>query len=330
MTTYLNVTFNHFDALQKWATEAGAQAILDMKDFTLEVKHRGRYYRLYPMFQASIEGRPAHLPHLTPDVRGFGGWRPYQALMHPHSSDKPLFKSFARESGLRTPEAMPLAAAPPPMDYVLKARAGSFGRGLFGPYRADAPPSVGPQELAEHGELFAERFVQGRMLKVWFWGARAFFAHMQDYPSVTGDGRSSVERLVQRKVEGMLAAWEGFERKPVIQDCLAFQGLRFEDVLEEGHEAWIDYRYGQVYPEAFGASARSDSRLEELLQLTGGQLAEMGRALANLLRQTIPVPVVITVDGVLDDQQQIWWLEMNTNSLLPPEAYAAMFADLFA
>jgi hypothetical protein len=101
-------------------------------------------------------------------------------------------------------------------------------------------------------------------------------------------------------------------------------------VLEEGREAWIDYRYGQVYPEAFGASARSDSRLEELLQLTGGQLAEMGRALANLLRQTIPVPVVITVDGVLDDQQQIWWLEMNTNSLLPPEAYAAMFADLFA
>jgi len=329
--SYLNVTFNHFDALQKWATEAGAQAILDMKDFTLEVKHRGRYFRMYPMFQATLDGgRPAHLPNLTPDVRGFGGWRPYQTLMHAHSSDKPLFKAFLKESGLRTPDSMGFSGAAPGMDYVLKARTGSFGRGLFGPYPADTMPSAGPQALGGHGELFAEQFVQGRMLKVWFWGARAFFAHMQDCPSITGDGRSSVEQLVRRKVEASMMAWEGFDRKAVVQDCLAFQGLAFEDVPEQGREAWIDFRYGQVYPEAFGATAVSDSRLDELLQLSGEQVPEMGRALAALLHQTIPVPVAITVDGVLDAQGRIWWLEMNTNSLLPPEGYAAMFADLFA
>lgn len=330
MSSYLNVTFNHFNALQQWATEAGAQAILDMKDFTLEVKHRGRYYRMYPTFQANMNGRLVHLPNLSPDVRGFGGWRPYQTIMHTHSSDKQLFKAFLAESSLRTPRSLGSGATPPDVDYVLKPRRGSFGRGLFGPYHANATPSATPQELGEHGELFAEEFVHGRMLKVWFWGARAFFAHVQDYPCVVGNGRSCVEQLVRQKVEAAMMSWENFERKPIVQECLAFQGLAFGDVLEQGRRAWIEYRYGQLYPETFGGSPVSDNRLEALVEATGTQVADMGRALGALVRQTIPLPVVITVDGILDADGSIWWLEMNTNSLLPPEGYAVMFADLFA
>ena len=327
---YLNVSYNHFSAIQKWANETGAEAIVDLKDFTLEVKHRGRYYRMYPMFQGKVGNQLVHLPQLTPDVSGFGGWRPYQTLTHPHSNDKQLFKDYLRQCELRAPASWEYSGKPPEQDYVLKARSSSFGRGLFGPYSGGTPPTATAEEMAPYGNLFAEQFVAGRMLKVWFWGTRPFFVHMQDYPSITGDGRSTVRELAQRRVGQAKLKWESFEQKPVVLDCLAFQGLNLDDKLEQGRSAWIDFRYSQLYETPATGSAISDNQLEPLLKLSGDQLPRMGEALARLLRPTVPVPVMITADGLLDAEGRIWWLEMNTNSLMPPEGYATMFADLFA
>jgi hypothetical protein len=55
----------------------------------------------------------------------------------------------------------------------------------------------------------------------------------------------------------------------------------------------------------------------------------MGKALAKLLKLTFPAPLMISIDGVLDREGVIWWLEMNTNSVVPPDGYEAMFSDLF-
>lgn len=329
MPSYLNISFNHFAAVQKWAAATGGEAVLDMRDFTMEVKYRGRYYRLYPLFQGNTQGRLVHLPQLTPDVRGFGGWRPYQTLTHPSSSDKQLFKGYLQQCGLRSPASWELRDEPPPQDYVLKARSGSFGRGLFGPYHGGAQPSATAKERAPYGELFAEQFIHGRMLKVWYWGAKPFFAHMQEYPSIKGDGRTSVQELLKQRMDAAHLKWESFDQKPVVLDCLAFQSLQLDDVLAVGRPAWIDYRYGQQYELTWGSTSQSDNQLEPLKKLSGDQTVRLGEALARLLQQTLSVPVMITVDGLLDAEGRIWWLEMNTNSLLPPEGYATMFEDLF-
>lgn len=330
MASYINVTFNHFLAIQRWAAETGASALLDMKDMTMEVKHRGRYYRMYPMFQGKVNGRFVHLPTLTPDVRGFGGWRPYTTITHPYSSDKQMFKAHLVEHGLRTPQQWDLQAEPPTRDYVVKARSGSFGHGLQGPFRAGHRHGVSRSEMEAHGEMFAEQFVTGHMLKVWFWGSRAFFAHMDPFPAIVGDGEATVEELLRRKVADSRVRWEDFEDLPVARACLAFQGLAFDSVLEYERSAWVDYRYGPRYPGSFGGTPESDNALQPLVERTGTQLQEMGTVLADLLRQTIPVPVMLTADAILDGEGNIWWLEMNTNSLVPPEGYAAMFSDLFA
>ena len=329
MAAYLTVSYNHFAAVQRWADETGGQARVDLRDFTMEVKHRGRYYRMYPMFQGRVQGRLTHLSRLTPDVQGFGGWRPYQTLTHPHSSDKKLFKAWLQECGLRCPRAWDFDGRPPQEDYVLKARNGSFGLGLFGPFRRGTPPSGQAGEQAGHGELFAEQFVRGHMLKVWYWGARPFFAHMQAYPVLAGDGRTSVGELLQARVARAGLDGESFPQKPVVLGCLAYQGLDPADTLPQGQQAWIDFRYGQLY-EPPGAAMVSDNQLQDLALRSGDQLPHLGEALAKLLQQAFPAPVVMTVDGLLDAEGRIWWLEMNTNSLLPPEGYAAMFSDLFA
>jgi hypothetical protein len=330
MASYINVTFNHLSAIQRWATETGGSATLDMKDLTMEVKHRGRYYRMYPMFQGLVQGRVVHLPTLTPHVRGFGGWRPYTTITHPLSTDKQQFKAHLLQCGLRTPATWESLAQTPTLDYVVKARTGSFGQGIHGPFRAGTPVRIEPGEGEKRGAMFAEQFVAGHMLKVWFWGRRAFFAHMDPFPSITGDGHSTVEQLLRAKVSSSRQSFEEFDELPTIRACLAFHGLTLDSVLEAGRELWVEFRYGPRYPGSLGGTAVSDNALQPLAERTGTQLDDMGRMLADLLRPAFPLPVLITADAMLDAEGRIWWLEMNTNSIVPPEGYAAMFADLFA
>src|SRR5881227_3342190 len=105
MRTYINVTFNHFRALQAWALERKAEIVLDVRNFQMEVKHRGRYFVLYPMFQGRVEGKLVHTTELTDHAFGFGGWRPYRPVRHTHSTEKRLFKRYLMECGLPTPRA---------------------------------------------------------------------------------------------------------------------------------------------------------------------------------------------------------------------------------
>ncbi|MDB5753320.1 MAG: hypothetical protein JWP65_3741 [Ramlibacter sp.] len=329
MNLYINVAFNHFAAVREWAAQAGADAFVDMKDFTLEVKHKGRYYRMYPLFQGTVQGRAVHLTELTPDVRGFGGWKPYDLFTHSHSTDKQKFKEFLVECDIRSPALLDAGQGCRQHDYVVKARSGSFGQGLFGPYRAGARPRVPEHDVIAHGSMFAEEFVQGQILKVWFWGARPFFAHVHSYPTIVGDGTSTVEVLLERKVSAARLPWEGFRACTVAAACLEFQGASPGTVLGHGSELWIDYRYRQQYSPNVQIVSAGDNQLEELLEQSGRQVEEMGQALAGLLRRTTRLPVLISVDGMLDASGRIWWLEMNTNSLLPPEGYSVMFADLF-
>lgn len=331
MPTYLNVTFNHFAALQSWAGAKQAEVFMDMKDLTLHVRCANRACRMFPMFQAEINGNFCHLQSLTPHARGFGGWRPYETLTHTHTRDKPLFKRFLAAAGLKTPALFDAQGErPPSQDYVLKAKAGSFGRGLFGPYHAGRWPAERREAQGDRAGSFAEQFVPGRMLKVWYWGSRPFFAHVQDYPCVTGDGEASAAELVRRELVAARIEPGRYDELPLVFDCLAYQGIAPGDVLEAGRTAWIDYRYNRLYSrDPGGASRASDNALAQVQEATGRQLQQMGEALASLLRETIALPVATTADGVLDADGQVWWLEMNTNSLLPPEGYALMFEDIF-
>ena len=332
MPIYLTAVFNHFRALRAWASDKDAALTLDVKTFDLEVKYRGRYYALRPLFQARTGGQQIHANVLTENAFGFGGWRPYQAITHSHSTDKLLFKSFLRQAGLRTPASIdvPDANAPPAFDYLLKGAVGSFGKQIAGPFHAGH--ARGPDvslPAVRSGSVFAEQFIQGVALKVWFWGSQPFFAHAHDFPTIVGDGVCTVEQLVQAKLRHGGIEWAEYPDRGVIVQGLRFQRLALDSVLEADRSAWIDYRYSQRYERSGGVTAQTDNALPTLLQTTGDQIANMGAALAALLEPSFRAPVMITVDGMLDADGHIWWLEMNTNSVLPPEGYAVMFGDLF-
>ncbi|MCJ0764498.1 hypothetical protein [Variovorax terrae] len=331
MRNYLSVISNHFRALQEWAIDKEAQLDLDVKTFVLEVKHRGRYYHMYPLFQASSEGQLRHTGFLPKDVVGFGGWRPYPPIRHPHSLNKLLFKDFLRKSELRTPTFLTKAGqSQPEFDYILKGTSGSFGREIAGPFRASQPADLnGSTTNPPPSTHFVEKFIEGTSLKVWFWGAKAFFAHAQSFPEIEGDGVTTVESLLRQRLTSCRLDWEHFSDRSIILECLRFQNISSGAVLKTGESLWFDYRYGKHYEPVHGATPDSDNNLPSLLEQTGTQIHDMGSALANLLKPNFAAPIMISVDGMLDHDGNIWWLEMNTNSLMPPEGYAAMFSDIF-
>jgi hypothetical protein len=326
---YINAFTNHFRAVQEWGQRAQASIALDVLSFEMEVKCRGRYYNFHPQFVGLVQGRLVNLPAFTPETAGFIGWRPYGPLSYPLSTDKLRFKKFIDESGLRTPAQWSLdgSSAAPEADYILKRASGSFGYEIAGPFRANSLP-LDDGRVPGSGTLFAEQFVSGRSLKVWYWGQRPIFAHLREPATVIADGRSAVRALVNERFRSANEEFENYAERHVVQDCLSFQGLGLDDVPEEGRSVWLDYRYGREHLPAT-SSLRSDDDLPSLPPALLEVIELAGARFAAKLQETLPAPVAYALDAVVDADNEVWWLEANSNPVLPPEGYETMFGDLF-
>lgn len=327
---YITTTLNHMRAVKAWTDANDADVHLDLRNWELEVRCRNRYFRLHPRFRARQGERVLYANELGEHANGFIGWLPYRQVRYDLSDDKLVFKSFAAGAGLRVPARWPADA--PEADYILKRSAGSFGYEIAGPYRAGRAPArlpaeqVGPE--GPRGELFAEQFIAGDALKVWFWGDQAFFAHCQRWPRVHGDGASTLRVLVARRTGCPVDDVEHSPDSAVLEAALEFQGFDLQHVLPQDQSAWLDFRYDRTYT-ADEYRAQSDSQLEALPASARADIDRMGAALARELQQRFPVPVLFAVDGVLDEKGAVWWLEVNSNPVLPPDGYGSIFTTLF-
>jgi hypothetical protein len=184
--------------------------------------------------------------------------------------------------------------------------------------------------------LYAERFIAGTNVKVWFWGATPFYAHRNDYPQVTGDGSKSLRDLVAKRLNAIgigndaassMAALPQGDRK-AMQSSLAYQGAAWDETPTAGQSIWLDYRYGRLY-DTGAASNKSDNALQTFEAPARQRIDSIGAMLADAIKPLFPVPVLFSVDGVLDAAGDLWWLEMNSNPILPPEGYPLILNSLF-
>lgn len=328
--SYIAVTMNHIRAIKAWLDTHGGVANLNVQDFELEVKARNRYFRLYPQFLAVVNKRPCYVPTLTPEVTGFIGWLPYRPLRWALSTDKRLFKECLRKAGVSTP-AMWDDVSAATSDYVLKSSTGSFGFELDGPFsHAQAVPSGDPPAPVPlgTGTQYVEQFVTGRNLKVWFWGATPFHAHLHDYPEVEGDGTSTVTELIQRRFETVGLSVDTYPEMEAIRAALRYQGVDLDDVIAPAKRVWIDFRYGRRFA-AEEKTEAADNAMPLLSSAVVQQFETAGAVLAKTLADELPSPVLYSLDAVLDVEGKVWWLEMNSNPTFPPTGYPHLLSTLF-
>jgi hypothetical protein len=328
--SYLPVTLNHFKAVKDWADNHGALVALDVRSFGLEVKFRNRGYTLKPRFVMKHEGKLAYTTDLVKGVTGFIGWLPYGILQWDISQNKLLAKKMFGSAGLKAP-AVCLAEEEIDKDFVVKSVAGSFGYQVRGPYRPEFHrQSVQHKEELEKGQVadFAEQFIVGTNLKVWYWGAEAIYAQVHPYPTVVGDGLCSAQVLIESKLASAGATSITASEQQNFDLALAFQDVRPSDVMAGGRAVWIDFRYGRRYMQT-SLKVETDSDLEKVGVRVRKQIDFAGAKLAEEALRRFKSPVLYSLDAIIDAEGAVWWLEINSNPMLPPEGYPLIFSSLF-
>lgn len=317
--------FDHFRAVRGWAAQHDAKVEIDIQTVQLEIRCANVYFRFYPIFAASVRNKLVHIEDLMESVIAFGGWRPYRPYSTPLSTEKRLFKQHLDQAGVRTPQMWP-PGQQPAQSYIRKKSRGSFGYDIQGPFLATVPvPPLEPN--SSDAGTFHEQFVAGKIVKIWYWGHTPFFADMQDYATVTGDGVSTAGALAEAKLKQDVGA-NILADKAILVACMAYQSFSPTDVLSAGQEMWIDFRYGRSFAPRQGA-AKAGSALTELKTVCGEQIAQMGALMRTALQEVAPAPLAYSVDAVLDDEGQLWWLELNSHPMFPHSGYDVMLSDIF-
>jgi len=309
----------HCREVQSLAPRFQAQATLSFRNFSVELRGRGRYFHLAPQFTYRDRGRLSYFPRMRGDTVGFVGWLPYFNKRWPTGSEKLAFKELCAATGLRTP-AFSTRSAEALDSVLIKHRFSSFGNGMRGPFRksdqGEAQSRLGESE-------YYEEFVPGRIAKAWYWDERPVCLEVFDMPTLTGDGARSFSELVAAQVQ---FPGEPPER-PVLEALARYQGVSADDPLPAGARLIADFRYGSPLFQ-LRHSHNANVLPQHVKSEIGRQLAEAGPVFWQSIPENARLGTLYTVDAIVDAEDRVWFLEMNCNPMVHPDAYFAMFEGL--
>lgn len=313
---------HHVRWLRAAADAVGAQVLMEFGATEALVRQAGRHWVLHPQFMTEVQGVIRYVRRMPDAPAVFAGWRPSVAASWPASLDKLVFKRAATRLGLRVPAFSLADDGDGLADVIVKRASGSFGEHVHGPFRIAAERSL---KVAD-GEFY-ERFIRGSMLKVWYCNDRAVALERDLITSVTGDGESTVRQLVERRLDAQVLS-VATARETLMErvaQLLAFEGRRFDDVMPIGVTQSIEFRYGSDLGQARN---RMTVDLSSSAPPEWQALVDAGPAFASLIPQEFRGCLVYTIDAVLDEDGQLWFLEMNANPVVHPLAYASMLQIL--
>jgi hypothetical protein len=308
---FVSGLLNHLKAVQKCMADLGGEATVNVDDLSLVVQVEREQRHFWPQFVIFRESRRLYSPAFTADVRAFIGWRPYQARRWPATADKLVFKEHAREVGVRVPEAW-TEGGNEIRHVIVKQKRSSFGEGIRGPFeRIDTP---NPSQQLRAGEYY-EAFIPGRIAKAWYLNGVLLCLELRPPPFVAGDGRSTVLELATvrsvQTVDQQALSW-----------LIAAQGRRIGDILDIGKRLVVDFRYASPYEIG---SFENENVLERLRDTEiGGQFQRAGHLLSSAIPEDMRADTLVTLDAVVDAEDKVWFLEINSNPSVHPDAYPAL------
>ena len=313
----------HFRLLHRALDQADMDAILSFSNFSVLIRGHDQDRILYPQFLVVSEGEQYYDQTFSNQSKKFIGWLPYYNKRWELASDKLEFKRYAQEHGLATPE-FSLAPSREMADVLIKCDQSSFGNQIQGPFRSSAGLTLDVDE----GEYF-ERFISGKILKIWYWDNMPACMEMDVMPFVVGDGVSPIKELLLRRLveQGKLAAMDAPCYFSKTEQVLAYDGKNLESVLARHDKQRVEIRYGSnlrlpCYRKVVNLQKRMPEDLKENL-LRIGEVAWQG------IPAEIRNGTVFTIDAILDAERKIWVLEMNSNPFVHPLVYGLMGQTLF-
>ena len=312
------ILLKHFLHLKSAVNTVGARALVDVDNFFAQVRRDDVALNLYPQFITYDGESKGYTFKYAPDVVGFCGWRPYPRKSPEIFTNKLKLKKALAKRDIQMP-AHSKKNDCLLENVIIKRQVSSFGSTISGPFRSCNGKSLN----GEIGEYF-EQFIRGDIVKIWFWDDKPVSYERHKMPTVVGDGKSTILDLVKNSV-----AANHYQRTlETIHDVLLYEQKQMDTILAEGESILIDFRYGsKLVPvkaiQDFQVDSKEDNPLNE-------QLHALGNVLWKLLPQKIRQGTVYTVDAIVDDMQQLWFLEANSNPIVHPYVYQPMISSYFS
>lgn len=314
---YLFRPIKHLHPIREWALAHDAQMLIAPETFEMTIRFAGRQIVLVPRFVREHNGQTIYQRDFAGDG-DFIGWMPYPVKSWPLSTDKTLFKEYALANGLRVTaswtEGPPLAP-----DYIVKPAIGSFGVGIRGPFGPLAP--LNSDDPLQAGN-FCEQFIRGRSAKAWFWNGEPVALEVLTPPQITGDGRRTL-REIATQPRG------NFDLTMDLDDSvqiLAWQGYHPDEVVPEGVNVMLDFRYMTPHDRV---TLKNRDVWQQATAAVKAQFCFAGPLLYRGIPDAIRRHSVFTLDAVIDDDDRVWLLEMNSHPMIHPNVYPHMLASVF-
>lgn len=308
----------HFRAINECLSKFGGRAELNVETLRLEIRARGRRIELEPQFIFIHEGSLAYTPQLVPQVLDFSGWRGYFNRVWPLATDKLNFKEFCKTHRIRTPKTWS-KPGDVSANAIIKRSRSSFAQGITSPL---TPAMIQSGNYALAAGDFFEEFIEGKIVKVWYWNELPVCLDIVAMPSVVGDGKRRLRQLIDKIRQPIIAGdWQ-------MWDAIArFQGLNLDSVVPQGQKVIVDFRYlSAAHPVSLDNRNCIESYAASPLLR---ELSETGRTFWQGIPENFRENVIYSIDGILDDRNQLWYLEMNCNPIVHPDLYLPMLESYF-
>lgn len=312
---------NHLESVQRCLPHFDAEASVDLRTMQLNVRARNQHHTLYPRYVFMHEQRMMYNEELNHATRGFIGWLPELRKRWEIARDKSIFKQYCDRHGIRTP---PYWNQPGKevRDVVIKDRVSSFGYGVRGPYRELASGDY-PESGTE--KVIYEKFIFGKIAKISYWEDKLVCIEIAQMPFVIGDGKTNLRELIKLSIPASAATLE--PNWASVATITRYQGYELESTPPTGQHITIDFKYGSLFlprhiqnPNALNEYRNSD--VEKQL-IDAGKLFWLG------IPEQIRKSAITVADAIIDDQNRAWFLEVNSNSIVQPDAYRFIFESLF-
>ncbi|MES2048464.1 MAG: hypothetical protein V4447_08690 [Pseudomonadota bacterium] len=317
-----NNLLHHHLWLRKALKASNAEAILDFDNFEVHVRREKEFWTLYPQFLTTLNGVRQYTTTVSEDVNLFAGWLPYQNKHWPIAADKLAFKDYANKVNLPAP-LYSTEVSSNLANVIVKRLSSSFGAQILGPFK-----SAQQHELdLSRGEYY-ERFVRGRILKIWYWNAKAICLELDKMPTVRGNGTATVGELIINRASQFRSMSEQ-EKTQMLKQCSAmldYFDINASTVLEQGKHQPVEFRYGS---DLMHATERSVVNLQtDPISNIMPILNDAGIRLQAAIPAMIRKDTLFTVDAILDKDSKPWFLEMNSNPAVHPYVYPAIVASV--
>lgn len=308
---------NHFRKLQEAVKSLNGEAYLSLQTFIVEIRLANQLYRLYPHFVTNLNGKRLFTSLFSPelDLIRFAGWRlnPGTPCIRPFSfANKLQFKNLLLQYNFVVPEYSQDSTCQL-ANVIIKKDASSFSENIKGPFHKSSEHALNCQD----GEYY-EKFVLGKIVKVWYWNHRPVCLEIKNMPYITGDGLSCIADLLSRtSIKHDLSK---------VSVLVSYFGRDLRTILPKGEKQIIDFRYISEFdfPEdvlEVNLLSTKDPRFEQ-------EIWRLGEMLSNQLRSEGYGTVIYTVDAILDSEDKLCFLEANPNPFIHPDMYPVMVNGL--